>query len=453
MIPKREDVRFSDAQLPESNITWLHVIDRVDIPYGPAVYNDVDHANYILDFIECYNEFKLFSNKDISFEMLDSINKSILKGLSKRNSSFLDENRMKGIARFGLVFGVNCSIDGLKEIEKFADKFLSAIPRIGEFSSVEAKQYIRKEKSNSFPGWINHKRLSIDRTPLKVGYTIGLLERNSTEEELKGYVKGALNEYNQTMKSIGKFSYKNDLDKFDQFLDALTKLASTLERLHPFADANCRTCVMMVIYLECNKLNIPCPYLRNPNEFDGMSHSELKIQLIAGVRLSETVGEMSHLGALEQYDRFVACISDFHFEKLILEKKSNADYMPSRLMSHQIIIYFLQKSTKETKDKKFNAMKKLEIIATDPSQSHEPKTIFLLAIRILSDMSWTPGMFVNSVMGANNDRSYTTNQNIIGDTAELLGVTPDEISATLESFGSRAPDPAQDVQTYANLGL
>ena len=92
-------------------------------------------------------------------------------------------------------------------------------------------------------------------------------------EQLKNSCKEVLDEYNNNI-----IKAKSPLDK----LREITKLVSTLEKFHPFSDANCRTFCTILLNRELIKNGFSPVILDDPNKFDGYGINGLIQQIIKG---------------------------------------------------------------------------------------------------------------------------------------------------------------------------
>ena len=68
----------------------------------------------------------------------------------------------------------------------------------------------------------------------------------------------------------------------EQHLKNIVLTIQKLERLHPFADGNCRTFCMILLNRELMRTGFPPCLLTNPNHFDGLSQNEMIEEVIAG---------------------------------------------------------------------------------------------------------------------------------------------------------------------------
>ena len=76
----------------------------------------------------------------------------------------------------------------------------------------------------------------------------------------------------------------DDAKKLNFFLrlENIVTMIQKLERLHPFSDGNCRTFCMLLLNRELIRNKLPPCLLTNPNDFDGLSQSEMINEVLAG---------------------------------------------------------------------------------------------------------------------------------------------------------------------------
>jgi hypothetical protein len=90
-------------------------------------------------------------------------------------------------------------------------------------------------------------------------------------------------------------------DNYMQKLQAICKFLSTLERVHPFNDGNCRTVYFLLQKLLIDN-NFPPSVLENPNIFDGFSVNELVEKVVLGM------------------DRFASCFPNVIFSSSVISR-------------------------------------------------------------------------------------------------------------------------------------
>ncbi len=90
---------------------------------------------------------------------------------------------------------------------------------------------------------------------------------------LKKRVETVISDYHQQMQHA-----KNQTQK----LQHIITLIATLERLHPFFDANCRTICVLTLNRELLKYGFGATLLTDPNRFHGYSHAQLFNEVVEG---------------------------------------------------------------------------------------------------------------------------------------------------------------------------
>lgn len=93
-------------------------------------------------------------------------------------------------------------------------------------------------------------------------------------------------------------AYNDANDKYStplQIIDEIVDLIKSLEDLHIFEDANCRTICMILTNNRLLNSGLPFSFIRNANRFDAKSHDELLETIIEGM---EDVFELIRTGSL-----------------------------------------------------------------------------------------------------------------------------------------------------------
>jgi|GEM_PF-5924496 len=169
----------------------------------------------------------------------------------------------------------------------------------------------------------NHKK-QYDGSPLDMHHTFGASSfgvsfenGNLTVRGLPELEENQKNDYNfcsgrvsgytlattlMDEKIEGKISqYKAELHDSTTALDklkAIIRFIITLERMHVFPDANCRTFCVLLLNRELIKNQFSPVILEDPNRFDGYSVDEMVIEVLNGMHSFQEVlvGNTEHLG-------------------------------------------------------------------------------------------------------------------------------------------------------------
>lgn len=107
--------------------------------------------------------------------------------------------------------------------------------------------------------------------------------------EIEADAVAMIDSYNADMKTI-----REPLPK----LKRIARLIANLERLHPFADGNCRTICILSLNRELIRHGFSPVILDDPNIFDGFSNDECVLEIIKGLQTYTIVksGDTSSLG-------------------------------------------------------------------------------------------------------------------------------------------------------------
>lgn len=131
--------------------------------------------------------------------------------------------------------------------------------------------------------------------------------------------KQSVQEINRVITDIIDYYYQ-DLNKCTtskEKLNVIIELIFSLERAHPFADANCRTICIFLLNRELIRNNLPPVILDDPNCFAGFSKKELFNEIYKGMKTFQEVkhGNTDELGMqtddlfflMDQDSRYFPC--------------------------------------------------------------------------------------------------------------------------------------------------
>ncbi len=103
-------------------------------------------------------------------------------------------------------------------------------------------------------------------------------QNDNVRETLQFDMEEIINSYSKTLKTAGDNPFK--------ILWAIIEFIQNCEQLHPFLDANCRTFCMLLLNNLLMRHGFPPAILKDPNNFDGHSVSELLDQVLQGMENS-----------------------------------------------------------------------------------------------------------------------------------------------------------------------
>lgn len=274
----------------EVDLDWKFIIDSDRWIDGPDAFNDKKEPRYRESFSECFSTYSS-STDEFTFQDLLNMNNLIRKS-SKDPKKDTEESWKKtenkeGIKhRFGLELDVNCSLKGLEELydqmAKYDQKelYIGLEPPKSFFTDYRHPTKLKQRINSAFPC----REYGILET-IKMGSSE---DRTWLADEVNRIMESF---YNETRNLTITYPTQNDDQKevFICFTKKLVQTASLLERIHIFRDGNCRTCICMLIYLECKKKGIPIPLLRNPNRFDGYTQAALMLDLQTGIMIGYAI--------------------------------------------------------------------------------------------------------------------------------------------------------------------
>ncbi len=147
----------------------------------------------------------------------------------------------------------------------------------------------------------------------------GNMETLNRVKELDSYIEFIIAQYLHNISSIQ--STQSEEEKTDLILTTLIQFISSLERAHPFGDGNCRTICIALLNSELLKLskyfklNFVPVIMKNPNQFDGYSQSELKEEVRKGMARTQAIINSYHSQSeLPRFDYYtglpIACALD-----------------------------------------------------------------------------------------------------------------------------------------------
>ena len=204
-------------------------------------------------------------NEPVSISLIKKLHAACSNNVNDLNDgcipgSFRD-NQNSGV---GLEYGENASVDGILEIMQF---------------DLETHYAINKRDS----------RLDVPKESL---------------ENLTNYVE----------KIVAKYNYEISQPlSAESKLKTIIELIVSLERTHPFVDANTRTFSMLLLNKELLRNGFSPTILNNPNRFAGLSRAELYNEVVNGMTYFQQVklGNTTNLGiSSEQVNQLITSTAD-----------------------------------------------------------------------------------------------------------------------------------------------
>lgn len=207
------------------------------------------------------------TNPDVPLntDLIRTLFSSCMQPSSGRGNGFSRE-----LESFSLSNGSNMTPAGRTELAAFTKQWRQLIPNYALVSSV--KEY--NALLNKLEGVPVDQREAIwSGIDISRHDTLMLIRPALKPEHMEKLVTHFLAEF---QKHIGESH--NDSDK----LHCIVELCQTLERLHPFADGNCRTFCILLLNNLLTRYGLPMTMVDNPNLFDGWSVSETVEKVIEG---------------------------------------------------------------------------------------------------------------------------------------------------------------------------
>ena len=190
-----------------------------------------------------------------------------------------------------MVFGLassNTTKEGLYELLRQDDTYLKY--GISTKKHEDLILWKKMERSRSARQGANHlyNFLTAENSELLL-----FMSTETSYELLTKKAKQFIDEYNSTISQSDSL-----LDK----LNAIVTLIQSLEQLHLFNDANCRTLCMLLLNHLLLMNGLPLCMQANPNRFDMCSHQELVQSVIQGMENTFTLLRMGELFKVKTSD-------------------------------------------------------------------------------------------------------------------------------------------------------
>ena len=272
---------------------WRLFIDADRKKITPTIF-DRSEPGYIVSCMRAF--FNLLSDFDTT--VTPDFIKQIHKDATKDVGTFPTSGMFRTSTPHKFGFGTDVSLLGLNELESMQGELNYTVIRDDSFPATNKSHY------RVMCGKVDDSFISSKIEIITKAY----------EDRLREIPNEIFPENPEDAKKL----------KFFLHLENIVLMTQKLERLHPFSDGNCRTFCMLLLNRELIRNKLPPCLLTNPNDFDGLSQSEMINEVLAGQNryfaLCTGAKSLRYGGTAICNSFEIACELDFksHEESLLL---------------------------------------------------------------------------------------------------------------------------------------